>query len=200
MKAFIPRHLASKLFVPAALALLATAACSSSDPAVNTGDGDGDGDTTAGVGGTTPSGSGGATASGGASAAGGGFLGTGGATKIDCSTPAPGATPSFAVTEHFIASGYMGDGEVADGIALIENGCGSDRAPGAIGECFAFEYTPNGHAGWAGVVWQYPMSNWGDAPGLCVGAGATEVSFWARTDEDAEVTASFSAASTDSAS
>jgi hypothetical protein len=34
--------------------------------------------------------------------------------------------------------------------------------------------------GWSGVVWQYPVNNWGGAPGYLIPPGATKVTFYAR--------------------
>lgn len=35
---------------------------------------------------------------------------------------------------------------------------------------------------WNGVLWQYPSGNWGEKPGYDL-TGATQLTFWARTDE-----------------
>jgi hypothetical protein len=34
--------------------------------------------------------------------------------------------------------------------------------------------------GWAGVVWQFPVNNWGAMPGFAIPAGATKITFYVR--------------------
>jgi hypothetical protein len=34
--------------------------------------------------------------------------------------------------------------------------------------------------GWAGVVWQYPLNNWGGSVGYAIPAGATKIAFYAK--------------------
>ncbi|MEO1269272.1 MAG: hypothetical protein AAFX99_14305 [Myxococcota bacterium] len=82
-------------------------------------------------------------------------------------------TLPFAVDDYYGPSGYMGDGEVPGGLG--EEAC-AVRPDGAVGACHQFTWNP-GELGWAGVYWQYPEGNWGDAPGLFIPAGATQVAF-----------------------
>ena len=41
-------------------------------------------------------------------------------------------------------------------------------------------------SGWAGVVWQHPSGDWGDAPGGIDATGAEVLSFWAKGKEGGE--------------
>lgn len=97
---------------------------------------------------------------------------------------APTGLP-FAVDDYWVPSGFMGDGERPGGITVEDDACDGDRAGGGAGICRTFTWT-KGSSGWGGVFWQYPDGNWGDAPGLAVPEGATEVAFyaWGETGEE----------------
>ena len=76
------------------------------------------------------------------------------------------------VDEHFAPSGYMGDGEQG-GIQTVP--CTQERAEQS-GVCHGFQWTP-GEQGWAGIFWQHPDGNWGDAEGFQIPAGAQSIRF-----------------------
>jgi hypothetical protein len=86
------------------------------------------------------------------------------------------------VDQYFTPSGYMGDGMHANAI-LDESDCKLPRAPGVLGLCHKFTYTPQTHTAgsstWGGVFWQYPEGNWGAVEGRLVQPGATNVKFYA---------------------
>lgn len=94
----------------------------------------------------------------------------------------------FAVSDQFTASGFMGDGAMPGVVTLhIDDAACLPRPPGALGSCYAFVYTAPaaGGLGWAGVVWQAPVDNWGQFPGKPIAPGATQVTFQAATDTGA---------------
>ena len=90
----------------------------------------------------------------------------------------------FTVSDYFAASGAMadGDGMSPPGMIVTTQYSGSkcndkDRAPGARGQCFVFDYVPGPNL-FAGVYFQYPANNWGAEPGLAVHADKfNQVSF-----------------------
>ncbi|MDB4969349.1 MAG: hypothetical protein JWN44_5038 [Myxococcales bacterium] len=112
------------------------------------------------------------------------------ATAADLSTPPPpadlaataddlaapqGPTP-FVVDDTFAASGHEGGGDVP-GTVTDDETCAA-RAGGGRGRCHHISWTP-GTNSWGGVVWQYPVDNWGADPGFAVPAGYGQVRFWA---------------------
>jgi hypothetical protein len=82
----------------------------------------------------------------------------------------------FVVDDYFVASGYMGDGEVP-GAITDANTC-PQRAGDKRGSCHEVSWK-RGSKGWVGIYWQYPADNWGTMPGRDIDPGATQVSFWA---------------------
>ena len=82
----------------------------------------------------------------------------------------------LVVDDWYGPSGYFPEGE-ANNIDATGT-CPNRAAVGAVGMCHAFTWTP-GAGTFAGVWWQFPDGNWGEAPGLPIAAGATSVSFWA---------------------
>jgi hypothetical protein len=85
----------------------------------------------------------------------------------------------FAIDDHFVPSGYLGD--AVDGpLTLAEEGCGA-RVEGAQGRCHRYAYGTTPGIGWASVFWQYGDGNWGSQPGLSVAPGALRVSFVGRS-------------------
>ena len=69
-------------------------------------------------------------------------------------------------------SGWMGDtAKLKLDEASIDN-------PKVGSECAKVNF--NADAGWAGVVWQHPAGDWGDAPGGFNLTGAKKLSLWAR--------------------
>lgn len=118
--------------------------------------------------------------------------GTGSGAAITCPPPAANsATLPFAIDSvpGFVASGYLGD--YASVKEAADKTCGGHRAPASplLGSCHTFTYSPGseGGVGWAGVVWQYPVNNWGAKPGFLIPPGATKVTFWVRGETGMEI-------------
>ena len=115
----------------------------------------GAGGAAAGAGGAAAGAGGAAAGAGGAAAgAGGAAAGAGGAPGAMCSTAAQKTLP-YTVTDGFVASGYTGgDANQSGGGQLSQAACAvGDRAPGAIGKCTAFTYTPTSPSTWAGIAY-----------------------------------------------
>src|SRR5450432_726841 len=78
-------------------------------------------------------------------------------------------TNTFAVSDVFSPSGFMGDGEDFGSLTLQTNeGCKEPRPPNAQGNCYVFTYYPNSIPGqdpWAGAFWVFPSNSWGSYPG-----------------------------------
>jgi hypothetical protein len=80
-------------------------------------------------------------------------------------------TTTFAVSDVYTPSGYMGDGEYFGNlVGQVNEGCKEPRPPGARGNCYVFTYYPNtvNQDPWAGVYWVYPANNWGDTYGHAI--------------------------------
>lgn len=94
-------------------------------------------------------------------------------------------TSTFAVSDYFAPSGYMGDGEFFGKLVGTANeGC-KPRAGLARGNCYAFTYFPNdvGMDPWAGVFWVFPSNQWGSSPGHAIDISKfKQISFWAAVD------------------
>jgi hypothetical protein len=76
---------------------------------------------------------------------------------------------------HFIPSGFFGD------IADLTLATADTTNPHGGGTAIRIDYRPRGSQGFAGIFWQCPANNWGDA----AGAGfdltrARQLQFWAR--------------------
>ena len=85
-------------------------------------------------------------------------------------------TIPFAIDDYYIPSGWMGATST-----LSVSDCESPS--GACGGvCTRFDWTPSG-PNWVGVLWQYPINNWGGMPGLDIASGATEIQFMAWANE-----------------
>lgn len=80
----------------------------------------------------------------------------------------PGALrESFAVSEFFTPSGYMGDGEtLGQLVGQVNQNC-RKRPTGAKGDCYVYDYR-SGAYGWAGVYWVHPANNWGSRRGRSI--------------------------------
>jgi len=76
------------------------------------------------------------------------------------------------------ASGWMG---ATDKLKLDE---ASTDNPKIGKECTKVTFASE--SGWAGIVWQHPAGDWGDAPGGFDLTGATTLSFWARGNTGGE--------------
>jgi hypothetical protein len=115
-----------------------------------------------------------------------------GDATLTCTIPAAEPPPRplpLTVDSYFAPSGWAGD--AANG-GLVMPACDRDRDPAAVGSCHLFEYTPipaatPGSASWAGVFFQYPVSNWGGQTGLPIEPGAQRVSFLAAGAAGGEI-------------
>jgi len=94
-------------------------------------------------------------------------------------------TQTFAVSDYFSPSGFMGDGEQLGLVTMeVNQGC-KDRPPGARGNCYHFRYymdvSHNLH--WAGVYWVFPSNSWGSRPGYAFrGSNFKQVHFYASIE------------------
>jgi hypothetical protein len=92
---------------------------------------------------------------------------------------------TFAVSDYFAPSGYMGDGEFFGNLTGTANeGC-RPRAGLARGNCYAFTYYPNtvDMDPWAGVFWVFPSNSWGSSSGRAIDVSKfKQISFWAAVD------------------
>jgi hypothetical protein len=88
---------------------------------------------------------------------------------------------------HFYPSGWMGD------YSDIRVNSGWTENPHNGKTCMKIAYSAkmSQNAGWAGMYWQQPMSNWGDKKGGYNLTGATKLTFWARGDKGGEKIAEF---------
>ncbi len=102
-------------------------------------------------------------------------------------------TETFAVSDYFVPSGYMGDGEFfGDLVGGTNQGC-KPRAGLARGNCYSFTYWPNnlGVDPWAGVFWVFPSNSWGSTSGHAIDMSKfKQISFWAAVDGPAPYTVS----------
>jgi hypothetical protein len=79
---------------------------------------------------------------------------------------------TFAVSDYFTPSGFMGDGASFGHLYLdVNTNCKQPRPANAQGNCYTFTYyrdtSPTAY-GWAGVYWVYPANNWGTRPGHAI--------------------------------
>jgi hypothetical protein len=92
---------------------------------------------------------------------------------------------TFAVSDFFSPSGFMGDGEFfGDLVGSTNEGC-KPRPPGARGNCYRFTYYPNNVDidPWAGVYWVFPSNSWGSTPGHAIDIkNFNSISFYAAID------------------
>jgi hypothetical protein len=99
----------------------------------------------------------------------------------------------FPLSEQFTASGFMGEGGEREVLKLYMDRC-PRRDPGALGNCFTFDYRPKYldamspfAVKWFGVAWQSPPNNWGEQPGKLVEAGATRIRLKVRGSREGSV-------------
>ena len=91
----------------------------------------------------------------------------------------------FTVSDYFGPTGYLGDGASAQDVTvvtMVNNACPT-RSPSPVGDCYSVTYTQgsvDATQGYAGVLWQYPLNNFGAYPGHTVTPGATLVSGFIR--------------------
>ena len=97
---------------------------------------------------------------------------------------------TFAVSDVFTPSGFMGDG-AREGFLSIEvnsSNC-KPRPPGAHGNCYVFTYymdASNPQTAWAGVYWVFPANSWGSFPGYAIdSANFHQVHFYAAVETPA---------------
>lgn len=89
------------------------------------------------------------------------------------------------IQNHFVASGFMGDGEY--GRKYIEFEGAYEKDPYSQPFCIKIKYT-FGPKRWAGIYWQNKPDNWGDKPGNNYSKeGFTDVTFWAKGENGNEV-------------
>ena len=95
-------------------------------------------------------------------------------------------TPPVDVSKMFIAAGFMGDGERGKQYVQVRPVVGEKPRTGDVdGMCIKVSYQA-GAVGWAGVYWQHPPNNWGDAPGRSI-RGSTKIVFWAAGQKGGEI-------------
>jgi hypothetical protein len=105
-------------------------------------------------------------------------------------------TSTFAVSDYFTPSGFMGDGAIEgyltlDAAAPNDPGCLQPRPVGARGNCYAFTYyaNPNAQKAWAGVYWVFPANSWGSRPGYAIDSTKfKQLSFYAAVDSPTPTT------------
>jgi hypothetical protein len=92
---------------------------------------------------------------------------------------------TFAVSDYFAPSGFMGDGEFFGKLSGTTNeGC-RPNASMHRGSCYAFTYWPNDTDldPWAGVFWVFPANSWGSTSGHAIDISRfKQISFWAAVD------------------
>jgi hypothetical protein len=79
---------------------------------------------------------------------------------------------TFAVSDFYTPSGFMGDGANFRHLYLdTGQNCKEPRPPSPRGQCFTFTYfkdtTPTG-VSWAGAFWVFPANNWGTRRGHAI--------------------------------
>lgn len=88
------------------------------------------------------------------------------------------------VASYFVASGYMGDGELGAQYVKVTPVAGA-MCRGGDAPCIKVTYQ-RGSKAWAGVYWQSPANNWGDKPGRQI-EGATKITFWVAGENGNEI-------------
>ncbi len=82
----------------------------------------------------------------------------------------------------FTPSGYEGGDTAMSGGGQIAAADCADRAPGMIGKCFKYTYTPAATPTWAGVAFILGYTGFGTAghAPVCLADGATYINFYAK--------------------
>lgn len=79
---------------------------------------------------------------------------------------------TFAVTDVYTPSGFMGDGATFSHLYMDVNAkCQQPRPANAKGYCYTFTYykdTSPAGVSWAGVFWVFPANNWGTRRGHAI--------------------------------
>ena len=96
-------------------------------------------------------------------------------------------TSTFAVSDIFSPSGFMGDGAKPGYLTVDfqEANCKQPRPAGAQGRCYSFTYfmDPTSNNPWAGVYWVFPTNSWGVRPGYAFqAANFKQVRFYAAVE------------------
>jgi len=96
-------------------------------------------------------------------------------------------TSTFAVSDIFSPSGFMGDGANPGYLTVDfdQNHCKQPRPAGARGNCYSFTYymDPHHNLMWAGVYWVFPTNSWGAFPGYAISsANFQQVRFYAALE------------------
>jgi hypothetical protein len=89
------------------------------------------------------------------------------------------------VSEAYIASGYMGDGEGGK-LVQMRKVTGEMPRPGDTDNMSVKAAYQPGGKGWAGVYWLSPADNFGDKPGNRI-QGASKITFWAVGAKGGEI-------------
>ena len=85
-----------------------------------------------------------------------------------------------AVENHFIPSGWMGDGDFASAISFNDAWASNCQS----GSCMKISFNQVNGNNWAGIYWQDPEDNWGNDPtGGFNLAGCTRIDFMARGEK-----------------
>lgn len=94
-------------------------------------------------------------------------------------------TETFAVSDVFTPSGFMGDGQHFGLLVGYTNERCKPRAGMGRGNCYAFTYYPNNvdEDPWAGVYWVFPANSWGSTYGHAIDSTKFKrVSFYAAIE------------------
>jgi hypothetical protein len=101
-------------------------------------------------------------------------------------------TSTFAVSDYFAPSGFMGDGANPGYLTVDFNESHCKKRPdGARGHCYTFTYymDPNNVNPWAGAFWVYPTNSWGARPGYAIDSTKfQQVRFYAAVDMPTPIT------------
>jgi len=90
----------------------------------------------------------------------------------------------FDVAKYFVASGWMGDGELKTEYVQLADACPTNPHSGPT--CIQVTYKP-GPNGWAGIYWQNEADNWGDKAGEDFSKkDYARVTFWAKGEKGGE--------------
>jgi hypothetical protein len=101
----------------------------------------------------------------------------------DFKSAAPKANVPLAVYGDGVTSGYIPSGWMGNAAAVAMDEKHTINAKeGAT--CLKVDYRAADN--WAGVVWQSPANDWGDAPGGHNLTGAKKLTFWARGEQGGE--------------
>ena len=82
---------------------------------------------------------------------------------FSCAALSPVWAEQFNVTDQFVPSGWMGDGEYGDKFLSLESASSEDNSKVPL--ALQMLYRKGGPQKWAGIYWQNKANNWGDRPG-----------------------------------